>query len=584
MTVVFYAACVCLVLFVLGSFILNAFRSRFEGHDLPRFSDQPQMYREDLDDSITEGSGWTCDVCAFGNHKDSATCKLCKVAQYKSVETPVKMEVTKKEPPVKRKASTLRQVAASRRLLWRRKTAQDGVMRWEREESDLRPSDGYVRVCISPDQIALEPASLVKTDYNYTMSAPVIENAEPIAPVTINLEGVAGLRFSQKAKWFSSQLHKLWIPWEEGHVQLVFRREHVLEDSLKLLLDMPEEKFRQRWRISFKGEPGLDAGGVMREWITILCGELFDTELGIFAATQGSDTSYWPNMHSSSKNPRHLDYFALAGRLLGKAMLEEYLLPVYLSLPLVKHILAAPISLSDLQFLDQELYSSVLWIKNSDNVEQLSLDFTVRRDLGGEWSDYELIEGGKDIEVTDENKVEYLDALLKYRMLTGVSSQLAKFLDHLYQVVPEDLFKVFDYQELELVISGVPTIDVNDWKTHTTVRYASLIRPSRREKANIDWFWEVLETFTEDQKARLLQFVTGSSRIPPQGFKGLISNDGHVRKFNIVVSGLPAVVGYLPKAHTCFNRLDIPIYKTKDDMIQYLTLIVEMDITGFTIE
>lgn len=37
----------------------------------------------------------------------------------------------------------------------------------------------------------------------------------------------------------------------------------------------------------------------------------------------------------------------------------------------------------------------------------------------------------------------------------------------------------------------------------------------------VKWFWQAVETFDEERRARLLQFVTGSTRVPLQGFKAL---------------------------------------------------------------
>ena len=152
------------------------------------------------------------------------------------------------------------------------------------------------------------------------------------------------------------------------------------------------------------------------------------------SGTNGADASYWINAESTD-----LTYFAFAGRLIGKAILEEFLLPVHLALPLLKHILAVPVSLSDLQFLDQEVYKNIEWLKANVSVDQLDLDFTVPRLVDGEWINYDLVPNGKDIEVNDENKYQYMEALLKYRMLTGVSEQLCTFLSHLYEVVPEGI-------------------------------------------------------------------------------------------------------------------------------------------------
>ncbi|KAJ0396226.1 hypothetical protein ATCC90586_009817 [Pythium insidiosum] len=216
----------------------------------------------------------------------------------------------------------------------------------------------------------------------------------------------------------------------------------------------------------------------------------------------------------------HLAYFEFAGRLLGKAILEEHLMTVHLALPFLKHIL--------------------------DGIEPVTR---------------ELVPGGSEIDVTMSNKSVYLDALFKYY----------------------GLLKLFDYQELELLMCGVPTIDVDDWRKHTDFKFFTEDLPTELELQNIQWLWEVITEMKNEDRVRLLQFATGTSRVPAQGFKGLISSDGRVRQFNVAFTGENPDILF-PKAHTCFNRLDLPIYSSKDQMSEYMKLIVEMDITGFSIE
>ena len=77
----------------------------------------------------------------------------------------------------------------------------------------------------------------------------------------------------------------------------------------------------------------------------------------------------------------------------------------------------------------------------------------------------------------------------------------------------------------------------------------------------------------------MVQFVTGTSRIPVNGFKDLQGSDGP-RKFTIEKTGHCEA---LPKSHTCFNRLDLPPYKSKETMRSKMELAIE-ETVGFTQE
>lgn len=127
---------------------------------------------------------------------------------------------------------------------------------------------------------------------------------------------------------------------------------------------------------------------------------------------------------------------------------------------------------------------------------------------------------------------------------------------------------------------GLPVIDLEDWKEHT--EYSGDYETTGGNYPACLWFWEVVEEFDQEMKARLLQFVTGTSGVPSRGFGVLQGNDGNIRKFTI--HGVALNVCLYPRAHTCFNRLDLPKYETKDDLRVKLKLAVTMVASGLDIE
>jgi len=124
------------------------------------------------------------------------------------------------------------------------------------------------------------------------------------------------------------------------------------------------------------------------------------------------------------------------------------------------------------------------------------------------------------------------------------------------------------------MLCGKVDINVNDWEKNTNVSKNLKRSPILR------WFWEIIGSWTFEEKSRLLQFVTGSSRVPVQGFKGLTSNNGILCCFTL--NGIPFKDGIHPYSHACFNCLDLPLYPTKELLDKNLKLIVNADVTGFT--
>lgn len=155
----------------------------------------------------------------------------------------------------------------------------------------------------------------------------------PRATSYIDFESVAALPFKLKVRWFLKELGKIAVPWDEGHLLLKIRREAVLGESMHLLMLVPAADLRQRLRIEFIDEPGLDAGGLLREWVLLLCEQLFDESYGLFQRTHADQSGYWLNPNSREIHRDHLHCFQFVGRLLAKCLLEGQLMTVHLALP-----------------------------------------------------------------------------------------------------------------------------------------------------------------------------------------------------------------------------------------------------------
>lgn len=120
-----------------------------------------------------------------------------------------------------------------------------------------------------------------------------------------------------------------------------------------------------------------------------------------------------------------------------------------------------------------------------------------------------------------------------------------------HDIIPAGLISIFNEQELELLISGLPDIDVDDWKGNTEYHNYTASSPQ------IQWFWRAVRSFDKEERAKLLQFVTGTSKVPLNGFKELEGMNG-INRFNIHRDYGNKT--RLPSSHTCFNREFLPYF------------------------
>ncbi|KAF9533161.1 hypothetical protein CPB83DRAFT_903141 [Crepidotus variabilis] len=367
--------------------------------------------------------------------------------------------------------------------------------------------------------------------------------------------------YRRKVVYFRSQPKMRVLP---GKCEVKIRRTRVLEDSYGAVMALSGEDLKRRLMINFEGEDGLDYGGVSREWFFLLSHEIFNPSYGLFEYSAHDNYTLQINPNSGI-NPDHLSYFKFIGRTLGLAIFHRRFLDAYFVPSFYKMILGKHMMLEDLQSVDADLHRSLNWMLENDITDVLDETFTTTEDRFGELVTIELKPGGEDIPVTEENKKDYVDAIVSYRISRRVKEQFDAFMEGLLELIPRDLVNVFDERELELLIGGMSEIDMDDWTKFTDYR--------GYEKTDqvIQWFWQCIRAWPAERKSRLLQFTTGTSRVPVNGFKDLQGSDGP-RRFTIEKSGDP--LG-LPRSHTCFNRLDLPPYTDYESLEQKLLFAIE---------
>jgi len=249
------------------------------------------------------------------------------------------------------------------------------------------------------------------------------------------LQELEKLNFSYKYAWLLTQLST--SVKENNYIKLKLYREFLFEESMEILMHIDVNDICLTTRILLIGEPGVDAGGLQREWYMLVTQAAFDETKGLFIRCNTSDTSYFINPNSEIDHGlNHLQHFNAVGRLMGRAILDGQALPVFLCSPFLKLITGTPISMEDIRYLDSTVYKSMCFIRDTTNVEELVLDFSAPAVLTEENSDelVDLIPNGRNISVTSTNKQHYLDCMLRYLLFDRIALQLQYFMIGIYEV------------------------------------------------------------------------------------------------------------------------------------------------------
>ncbi|KAI8866999.1 putative ubiquitin ligase tom1p [Ramicandelaber brevisporus] len=396
-------------------------------------------------------------------------------------------------------------------------------------------------------------------------------------PFAVLIRNPKVLEFDNKRSYFNQMLHNRSTAQQQqqhtGTINLNIRRPNVFEDSYRHLAGRTDVEVRDaKLNVHFYGEAGVDVGGLTREWFQVLSKAMFDPNYALFIHAASDRVTYQPNA-SSGVNPDHLQYFRFIGRVIGKAIYDGKLLDCYFTRSFYKHILGRQVDYRDVEAIDPEYYKSLVWILENDIAGVIEETFSAEVSAFGKTTVVDLIPDGRNIAVTEANKAQYVGLIAEHRLYNSIKDQIDSFLEGFLGIIPRHLIRIFNEQELELLISGLPDIDVDDWRNNTEYHggYSA-------SSLQIQWFWRAVRSFDQEERTKLLQFTTGTSKLPMEGFRAIQGSNG-VQKFQIHVD--PGNTTRLPTAHTCFNQLDLPRYDSYEQLRELLLLAIRECSTGF---
>ncbi|KAG8199864.1 hypothetical protein JTE90_015857 [Oedothorax gibbosus] len=400
------------------------------------------------------------------------------------------------------------------------------------------------------------------------------QSTTPLAdgPFAVLVDHTRVLDFDIKRKYFRQELERLDEGSRREDLAVHVRREHVFEDSFRELHRRSPEEWKNRFYIVFEGEEGQDAGGLLREWYTIISREIFNPMYALFLTSPGDRVTYMINS-ASHCNSNHLSYFKFVGRVIAKAVYDNKLLESYFTRSFYKHILGKSVKYTDMESEDYSFYQGLAYLQdNAVGSLGYDLTFSVEVQEFGVTEVRDLKPNGRNIPVTEETKFDYVKLVCQEKMTGAIRKQLKAFLEGFYEIIPKRLISIFNEQELELLISGLPVIDIDDLKANTEYH------KYQATSLQIQWFWRALRSFDNPDRANFLQFVTGTSKVPLQGFAALEGMNG-TQKFQIHKDDRST--NRLPSAHTCFNQLDLPAYETYDKLRSMLLKAIHECSEGF---
>ncbi|KAH6722163.1 ubiquitin-protein ligase-like protein E3 [Leptodontidium sp. MPI-SDFR-AT-0119] len=356
------------------------------------------------------------------------------------------------------------------------------------------------------------------------------------------------------------------------YLVLKIRRDCLVEDSLKgvgEVVGTGGEEIKKGLRIEFRGEEGIDAGGLRKEWFLLLVRDVFNPEHGMFTYDDDSGFCYFnPNSFETT------DQFFLVGVVLGLAIYNSTILDVALPPFAFRKLLAAAppaapgatshakpsmtYSLEDLAEFRPSLARGLRQLLDfgGDVEATFCRDFVADVDRYGQSTQVPLCPDGEKKAVTNSNRREFVDLYVRYLLDTAVARQFEPFKRGFFTVCGGNALSLFRPEEIELLIRGSDEpLDIASLRAVSVCENWKVPNAAETEPV-VQWFWQSFQAASPKDQRKLLSFITGSDRIPAMGATNLV----------IRLSCLGDDGPRFPVARTCFNMLSLWRYSSKEKL------------------
>ncbi|KAL9551391.1 hypothetical protein PS6_005034 [Mucor atramentarius] len=322
------------------------------------------------------------------------------------------------------------------------------------------------------------------------------------------------------------------------YLVLEIRRDHIIADTLLQLEEKSIHDLKKQLRVQFLGEEGVDEGGVQKEFFQLIVREIFDPKYGMFTFNEESRLCWFsPNPVVDDINIRE---YKLVGLLLGLAVYNSVILDLHFPLALYKKVMDVEVGLQDLKQLDPSLGKGLERLLSFDGDVESEYDRSFQVDLQsfGHIFTCDLKPSGSKVQLNNENRSEFVELYADFVLSRSVENQFNAFKEGFQLVCQDSAIKIFRPEEVEQLICGSSDLDFNALETSTVYDGGWT-----KDSDIIKYFWEIVHSFSYEEKKKLLFFATGSDRAPIGGLS----------KLQFVIAKNGGDSDRLPTSHTCYN-------------------------------
>lgn len=349
------------------------------------------------------------------------------------------------------------------------------------------------------------------------------------------------------------------------YCKLIIRRNYITLDSLRQIQNHPND-LKKILKIEFVNEPGIDAGGLKKEWFLLLTKELFDSNKGLITYNNESNMAYFAIFNNQNYNH---ELFYLLGVIIGMAIYNSIILDIKFPKVIYNKLLGHHTTIDDLSEIEPSLSKNLKKLSKMKNIEDLNLNFEISiQDNNKEIKKYDLIPDGSNITVTDSNKLEYINKYYKFLLDDIVDIQFSQFSKGFKSIMGSNVLSLFSPSEIQKLIIGDDNLSETSKYDIEILKSITKFNNCSNNDPIIIWFWNYFSNLSLVDQRKLMRFITGSDRIPATG---LTSIQFKVTK---LIDNSNKTTERLPISHTCFNEICLWQYRSKEVLKQKLDLAI----------
>ena len=380
--------------------------------------------------------------------------------------------------------------------------------------------------------------------------------------------------FYLKRCWFYRYLMRNYAKNKNVNPVVEINRKNILEESY-VAFNKEQFNFARPLKIKFINENN-DVEGSYRDWYQNMFKDIMSPNKKLFLVNPYKSIEPF-NILIYPKYPgMRMELYEFIGKFIIKSIVDMILIRnLIINKVHLKLITKNQITLEDIKYFNLDLYQRLKYVNDNKVLNNKQLESVRFIWNTGTNQEIELVQGGRNIFLNDQNKSIFINKVIYVEAIMPYEEQIKYIQKGLFSILGDGIQGVFTEEEMNFIISGQDDIDLRDLKENVIYK-----GEYNENHPAIKMFWEKLVTLNKNELIKFLQFSTGSSAVPIDGFGSLKDIRGRIQKFTIepfmnYSADNPDIYQFHAiESRKQYNTIILPKYKTKKELNDAINMII----------